>query len=223
MDFGCKLHATIHSYNMGSPRIPRTKENFGVIESACQNSAVRSIHDDGTTSQTHQVGINGDKILQPENLLCTPCIMISTKELHLSIVDQTTFRQYIRSLYIFPFPEISRADDAIHALRTSLSLALRHYPHLAGALEVPDRTTGYLEAIYPNPVRSNHGDIMLSASFALLTNPSFDYCIMEEEGFPPAMLPAYAFCPLGLQNRAGLEHPYGENGASAARGYPSRS
>jgi BAHD acyltransferase len=61
--------------------------------------------------------------------------MIATKELHLSVIDQTVYRQNIRHLLIFPFPDISYADDALHAVRAGLSLALHHYPFLAGTIK----------------------------------------------------------------------------------------
>ncbi|KAF2827080.1 hypothetical protein CC86DRAFT_406308 [Ophiobolus disseminans] len=144
---------------------------------------------------------------------------MTSKELHLSIVDQCTFRKYIKDLFVFPFPDISRADDALHALRTGLSLTLRHYPHMAGTLIVPDLSRGYLKATYPDPVSPDHGNMMLAASFDQAANPQFDYRIMEKEGFPPAMLPPNLLCPTGLQNHPGLGHPYAETGTGATMGY----
>jgi BAHD acyltransferase len=144
--------------------------------------------------------------------------MIATKELHLSVIDQTVYRQYIKHLLIFPFPDISYADDVLHALRGGLSLALHHYPFLAGTLKA-DPSTGKLKASYPDPVRRDHGDILMTASYAMAANTKFNYGAMKSAGFPPAMLPSHAFCPLGLRNHAGLEDPYAEKGASATNGY----
>jgi hypothetical protein len=143
----------------------------------------------------------------------------TTKDLHLSVVDQSVYRQYIRHLHIFPFPDFAYVDEALHALRTGLSSTLRQYPFLAGTLKVPDPSTGLLKATYPNPISPDYGDVMLTASFALAANSKFDYCALEEAGFPPAMLPAYAFCPLELRNHAGLDDPYAETSAGAAKGY----
>lgn len=142
-----------------------------------------------------------------------------TKDLHLSAIDQSVYRQYVRHLHIFPFPDVSYADDALHALRTGLSSTLREYPFLAGTLKVPDLSTGLLKATCPDPIRRDYGNIMLTASFALAATRKFDYHALEEAGFPPAMLPAYAFCPPGLRNHAGLDDPYAETSASAAKGY----
>ncbi|KAF1918816.1 hypothetical protein BDU57DRAFT_440463, partial [Ampelomyces quisqualis] len=143
----------------------------------------------------------------------------NTKELYLSIIDQTVFRQYLRHLFIFPFKDISYAVDALHNLRTGLSRTLQQYPFLAGTVKVADASSGVLKATYPEPIRQDYGDIMLSTSHALAANAKFDYYTLEKAGFPPAMLPAFAFCPIGLRNHAGLDDPYAKLGASAAKGY----
>jgi hypothetical protein len=86
--------------------------------------------------------------------------MTSTKKIHLSILDQTTYRHYIRALFILSFPDISQASDALRGLRGGLSLALLHYPHLTGSL-ITNPAMGYLEATYPDTLPLNVGDIML--------------------------------------------------------------
>lgn len=146
--------------------------------------------------------------------------MTSTvKEIHLSVLDQSIYRQYEKNLVIFPFEDISNADAAIKALRTGLSSAFYQLPFLAGTLKLSDPSPGLLRAFYSIPTRRDHGDAMLTTSMALATHPEFDYTVMERSGFPPAMLPSSAFCPLGLRSHAGLEHPYAEGSADAARGY----
>lgn len=139
----------------------------------------------------------------------------TTKEFHLSIIDQTVFRQYLRHLFVFPFPDISYADDALHSLRTGLFRTLQQYPFLAGNVKT---TNGVLTAMYSEPIRPDYGDIMLTNSFALAGNASFAYDALEMAGFPPAMLPPYAFCPIELRNHAGLDDPYAMLGVSAAKG-----
>lgn len=139
--------------------------------------------------------------------------MTAIKEPHLSIMDQNTYRKYIRNLFMFPFPDLCHANEAL--------FAFRHYPHLAGTVIVPYEydSNGHLEATYSDPVTPYHVDCMLTASFAQATNPAFDYRTMEKEGFPPAMLPSYLLCPLGLQNYPGIEHPYAEYGSTATMGH----
>lgn len=112
--------------------------------------------------------------------------MTSTKKLHLSMPDQTTYRHYIRALFIFPFPDISPAGDALRGLSGGLSLALLHYPHLAGSL-VTNPAMGFLEAAYPDPLPPNVGDIMLYPNHEHVADPEMDLHVMEREGFPPAM------------------------------------
>jgi hypothetical protein len=37
----------------------------------------------------------------------------TTKCLHLSVIDQSVYRQYERYLHIFAFPDLPRADEAL--------------------------------------------------------------------------------------------------------------
>jgi hypothetical protein len=141
-----------------------------------------------------------------------------TKELYLSVIDQTICRQYCRHLLIFPLPNSSLANDALWQLRTGLPLTIQQLPFLAGTLLVPDVSTGIMQATYPDPVQPDCGDISLIASHDFAKNPEFAYETMEAEGFPAAMLPAYAFCPTSLRNHPGLDDPYAQTSAKATKG-----
>jgi hypothetical protein len=141
-----------------------------------------------------------------------------TKELYLSVIDQTICRQYCRHLLVFPFPDPSLASDALRKLRTGLSLTIQKLPFLAGTLLVPDLSTGIMQGTYPDPVRPNYGEIILTASHDFANDPKFAYETMEAEGFPAAMLPAYAFCPAALINHPGLDNPYAQTSAKATKG-----
>lgn len=74
-----------------------------------------------------------------------------TKELHLSVIDQTLCRQYIQNLQIFPFPEISFAEAALQHLHARLSLTIQELPLLTGTVMVHDLSTGILKVTYRDP------------------------------------------------------------------------
>lgn len=123
----------------------------------------------------------------------------ATKELHLSVIDRTMIRAYIKQLMIFPFPNSTHTDEALRNIRTGLSLTVQQLPFLAGTLVVDDLNIHNLKATYPEPPRPNEGDIILIASHALENNARFSYYTMEAMGFPPVMLPEHEFCPEGLR------------------------
>lgn len=141
----------------------------------------------------------------------------ATKELHLSLMDQPIFRQYIRHLLIFPFPDNLYADNALYALRQRLSLTLQQHSFLARTVKVLDLTTGILKASYPDPIRPDYGDVMLTASFAVAANSKYDLSYPRRSRPPTSYVACALFCPIGLRNHAGLEDPHAENCASAAK------
>jgi hypothetical protein len=98
-------------------------------------------------------------------------------------------------------------------------MTLHQYSFLAGTLKVSDLSTDLLRATYPNPIRRDYVDVMFAVSFALAVNQTFDYRALEEAGFLLATLAAYGFCPLGLRKHAGLDDPYAQTSARAAKGY----
>jgi len=145
--------------------------------------------------------------------------MASTKKLHLSILNQTTYRRYIRDLIILPFPDISRSDDALRALRAGLSLRFFTIHILAGSL-ITNPAMSFLEATYPDPLPFNVGDIMLVSNDAYAADPELDYHAMEKEGFPPSRLPSRKVCPLSLQKHPGLSDSYAKACTDPTHGVP---
>jgi hypothetical protein len=90
---------------------------------------------------------------------------------------------------------------------------------MAGELFIPDLSTGFLEATYPDPIPMGHGESMLNSNFMQVDNAQMDYLQMEKAGFPPSRLPGHAFCPLALRNYLVLADPYAEKYVSPVRGH----
>lgn len=114
------------------------------------------------------------------------------------------------------------AEAALQHLHARLSLTIQELPFLAGTVMVHDLSTGILKATYRDPPCSDQGDIILEASHASATDSRYNYETIRAAGFPPAMLPASAFCPIGLKNHPGLDDAYAHkrDSATATKGVP---
>ncbi|KAJ4301884.1 hypothetical protein N0V90_003980 [Kalmusia sp. IMI 367209] len=144
----------------------------------------------------------------------------TSRDFHLSILDQTMLRMYVRHLLIFEFPDPGHLEDAVDALRAGLSATIRQFPILAGTIKPSDAQTGRLSLQYPEIVSEELIDQIFTFSFDQAGNPNFEYTKMEKAGFPPSSLPRDAFCPDLLRSHPGLDDAFAEGMISFEKGQP---
>ncbi|KAF2111290.1 hypothetical protein BDV96DRAFT_500069 [Lophiotrema nucula] len=123
--------------------------------------------------------------------------------LHLSIIDQTIIRSYIKVLLIYPFPDPYKFGDASTALGSGLRSTLQQYPYLAGSVGPADPVTGKVTAQYPDRIPN----VLDSGVFQTVCEPAsysdFDYANLKEQGMPPEVLTSDRFCPISLKDHPG--------------------
>ncbi|KAF2790997.1 hypothetical protein K505DRAFT_327196 [Melanomma pulvis-pyrius CBS 109.77] len=144
----------------------------------------------------------------------------NSRDLHLSILDQTMLRQYVRNLLIFPFPDPSHTEAATNALRTGFSATLHQFPFLAGTIKQSDSPSTRLSLQYPEHIPPELVSRIFNSDFDLAANLIFHYDTLREGGMPPSRLPSDVFCPKVLRSHPGLDDPCAEGITSFAKGYP---
>ncbi|KAF2246083.1 hypothetical protein BU26DRAFT_61650 [Trematosphaeria pertusa] len=141
-----------------------------------------------------------------------------SKELHLSVIDQTILRVYVRHLLFFAFPDPSVAGEAILVLANGLQAAIAEYPFLAGTVGPADPRTGKLTARYEDPAPCVTTSGIFYASFDLADSSEFNYVALKEEGMPPSRFPGSLFCPRLLKSHPGLEDQFAEGVTTMRKG-----
>ena len=134
----------------------------------------------------------------------------TVKELHLTCLDQTVLRMYIRHLLVFPFPDPSYAEAAVNALRVGFTAVLADFPFLAGTILPSDSESRRITLKYPENVTSDLVSQILSISFDQAKNPNLDYESLGREGMPPLKLPGDLFCPELVRDHPGLDDRFAE-------------
>lgn len=147
-------------------------------------------------------------------------MLTNSKELYLSILDQTILRVYVRHLLIFPFPDPSHADTATDALQAGFAAVLHQIPFLAGTIEQLDPQSGRLALRYYEHIPLELVSRIFSKNSHLSTNLNFDYEVLRKEGAPPLRLPSDVFCPNLLKRHPGLDDPFAEGITSFTKGRP---
>ncbi|ORY05574.1 transferase family-domain-containing protein [Clohesyomyces aquaticus] len=133
---------------------------------------------------------------------------VAYNKLHLSIADQLAVRAYIRNLLIFPFPDMSQAEDAVNALREGFQTTVDQLPYLAGTLGPVDPESGRLTLRYPCEI-----DVQDSGLFRFDLVPVERQCTYEqlkEKGMPPSAFPGTTYAPRILREDTNIESPIAE-------------
>ncbi|KAF2471714.1 trichothecene 3-O-acetyltransferas-like protein [Lindgomyces ingoldianus] len=129
--------------------------------------------------------------------------------LHLSLMDQSAVRAYIRNLLIFPFPDMSQAEDAVNTLREGFQATVAQLPYLAGTLGPVDPESGRLTLRYPKEV-SDVQDSGLFSFDMILADRQYTYERLKKEGMPPSAFPGTTYAPRSLRDHPGMESPIAE-------------
>ncbi|KAF2447742.1 hypothetical protein P171DRAFT_518795 [Karstenula rhodostoma CBS 690.94] len=130
------------------------------------------------------------------------------KDFHLSHLDQTMLRMYVRHLLFFEFPDPGHLEDAIHALRAGFAATIRQLPFLAGTIRLSDPDTGRLFLQHPESLSDELIDKIFTFSYDQAGNPALEYTKMEKNGFPPQPLWRDVFCPSFVKNHPGLDDEF---------------
>ncbi|KAF2801487.1 uncharacterized protein BDZ99DRAFT_469669 [Mytilinidion resinicola] len=130
------------------------------------------------------------------------------KNLHLSIIDQTMFRSYVRIVMIFPFPHADKRLNATGALKRGLQATITHWPYLAGTTGPVDEDTNTFSLNYSDNVRPVGESGVFAASY--LDDPQLSYKRLGEQGFSPSMIRVEDWVPALLRSKKGIESPVAE-------------
>jgi hypothetical protein len=132
---------------------------------------------------------------------------MGTKQLHLSVIDQTMYRSYIRIIMIFPFPDSNKIVLAQKALKTGLHATLTHWPYLAGTIGPVDQA-GNLLVTYSDQITDTEESRTFASSH--LEDYPFSYAELKEEAFPPSKIRIENWVPDALRNQQGIASPLAE-------------
>lgn len=129
-----------------------------------------------------------------------------TRAFHLSHLDQNVVRVYTQTLSIFPFPDQSQAEAAIHALRAGLRLSLKRYPFLAGTLTLAERESGRLALEYPIEIADEEMACMFRSREIPLHPVTFPHTYeqLKQAGMPPSAFKSTMFVPQDFTNYPGI-------------------
>ncbi|EMD92416.1 hypothetical protein COCHEDRAFT_1099576, partial [Bipolaris maydis C5] len=144
------------------------------------------------------------------------------KELSLSFLDgQSHIRTYGRYYIVFPFPDTTRADEAINSLRIGFKEVLKQFPYLAGTINMPFIASDCLQTLFPDPIDPEAEAVRIfTVNLDETTNTDYHYHTLKRTYFSPENLPSKVFCPASINNHPGLDDddPYAERMTSLKRG-----
>jgi hypothetical protein len=140
------------------------------------------------------------------------------KEHHLSHLDQTMLRMYVRHLLFFEFPDPGHLEDAINALRVGFAATIRQLPFLSGTIRTLNPDTDRLALQYPESPSDELIDRIFAFSESQAGDPNMEYITIEKNGFPPLPVWREVFCPSLLKNHPGLDDEFAEGLISFKRG-----
>ncbi|CAI6332787.1 unnamed protein product [Periconia digitata] len=134
----------------------------------------------------------------------------SMKNFHLTTLDQTMLRMYVRQLLIFQTEDLSSSKDTVRALRKSFLATLRQLPFLAGTSCPASEPAGQLTLKYPEFFSDGLVDERLDVNHSLVDDPSLRFDDLEAEGFSPSKFASDTFCPKLLRDHPGLDDALAE-------------